>query len=212
LVELPDFSKVTTISRREPKTKTEKVNAVIDADSSKWSESIAALSPPPEIFFSGLGTTRADAGGVDKQRLIDLDLNDELAQAAKKAGSKVYVLISSGGADHTARSAYMQMKGELEERVKALGFEHTVILRPGLLVGPRENTRTLEQPLHGFANLLGHLGAKDFWAQDADVVARAAVHAGLKSLKGEAPKDSSVWMVYQKEIIQLGREQWPPSE
>ena len=35
-------------------------------------------------------------------------------------------------------AAYPQMKGELEERVKALGFKRTLILQPGLLIGSRE--------------------------------------------------------------------------
>jgi uncharacterized protein YbjT (DUF2867 family) len=33
--------------------------------------------------------------------------------------------------------SYPQMKGQLEEDVKAMGFEQTVILRPGLLMGDR---------------------------------------------------------------------------
>lgn len=42
--------------------------------------------------------------------------------------------------------------------------------------------------------------------QDKDVIARAAVRAGLKALEGEGPK---VWEVGQSEIITLGR---PPLE
>lgn len=41
-------------------------------------------------------------------------------------------------------AAYPKMKGELEERVKALGFQRTVILQPGLLIGAREESRTAE--------------------------------------------------------------------
>lgn len=32
---------------------------------------------------------------------------------------------------------YPQIKGELEENYKELGFEHCIILRPGLLMGAR---------------------------------------------------------------------------
>jgi hypothetical protein len=32
---------------------------------------------------------------------------------------------------------YPQIKGELEENFKSLDFDHCVILRPGLLMGPR---------------------------------------------------------------------------
>lgn len=104
--------------------------------------------------------------------------------------------------------AYPKMKGELEESVKKLGFEHTVILRPGLIVGGREESRPAEavaRTIAGFAGMLGH-GLKDSWAQDADVIARAAVASGLQALEGKV--EEKVWMVGQSEIVRLGRTDW----
>lgn len=103
--------------------------------------------------------------------------------------------------------AYPKMKGELEEAVKALDFEHTVILRPGLLVGERQDSRPAEFVVRSIAKFAGALsnGLKDFWAQDDEVVGRAAVSAGLEALKGEGPK---VWMVGQWDIVRLGRTEW----
>lgn len=131
----------------------------------------------------------------------------EVAKAAKDAGVKVYVLISTAGANAHSFMAYPTMKGELEEGIKGLGFEHTVILRPGLLVGSREDTRVAEAVLRGVANAAGAIahGLKDFWAQDASTVGRAAVSAGLQALEGGKPK---VWDVGQAEIVKLGRTQW----
>jgi len=86
-----------------------------------------------------------------------------------------------------------------------LEFEHTVILRPGLLVGDRSESRLAEGVFRGVANVMGHVGLKDFWAQDADVVAKAAIAAGLQSLEGGKPK---VWEIGQAEIIKLGRTEW----
>lgn len=99
------------------------------------------------------------------------------------------------------------MKGELEEGIKALGFEHTVILRPGLLVGAREDTRAAEAVLRGIANAAGSIsnGLKDFWAQDAVTVGRAAVNAGLQALEGRKPK---VWDIGQADVVRLGRTEW----
>jgi uncharacterized protein YbjT (DUF2867 family) len=134
-------------------------------------------------------------------------LNLALAQAAKASGVKVYVLISSGGASPHSMMAYPKMKGELEEAVKALDFEHTVILRPGLLVGERQESRPAEfvvRKIAGFAGALSK-GLKDFWAQDAEIVGRAAVSAGLAASEGEGPK---VWMVGQSDIVRLGRTEW----
>jgi uncharacterized protein YbjT (DUF2867 family) len=120
---------------------------------------------------------------------------------------KVYVLISTQGANANSYFAYPKMKGELEEKVKTLGFETTIILRPGLLVGDRTESRPTEfafRKIAGFASLLGN-AAKDVWAQDADVVGRAAVAAGLKALEGGQPK---IWQVGQGQIVKLGRTEW----
>jgi uncharacterized protein YbjT (DUF2867 family) len=114
-----------------------------------------------------MGTTRGAAGSVEKQRAIDYDLNLDLARAAQAAGVRVYVLVSSGGASASSRMAYPRMKGELEDAVKGLGFERTVILRPGLIVGPREESRPAEAVLRKVAGVVGMLGNafKDPWAQ-----------------------------------------------
>lgn len=120
---------------------------------------------------------------------------------------KVYVLISSAGANKDAYFPYTKMKGELEAAVAQLGFEKTVILRPGLLIGPRQDLRPPEYTLQTLAGGMGKISGgmlKNFWAQDADVVGRAAVQAGLKCLDGTAP-EGHLWMVTQSDIIRLGK-------
>lgn len=104
------------------------------------------------------------------------------------------------------------MKGELEEAVKELDFEKTVILRPGLIVGGREDSRPPEAAMRYVAGFLGAISSswlKDGWAQDADVIAKAAVSSGLKALAGEGPK---VWTMGQSDIVRLGKTEWKNSE
>jgi len=104
---------------------------------------------------------------------------------------------------------YSKMKGQIEEDVKALDFEHTVIVRPGIISGRREETRYLEAVVRGAAALAGKVNEKwlkDPWAQDADVIARAAVSAGLKAASGEVKE--KVWIVQQADIVKLGRKEW----
>lgn len=103
-------------------------------DSSSWPGQYPSGT---ELFISALGTSRARAGGLENQRKIDYDLNVELAKAAKAAGTKAYVLVSSAGANTGSFAPYMKMKGEIEDAVKALDFDHCLILRPGLLVSLR---------------------------------------------------------------------------
>lgn len=101
---------------------------------------------------------------------------------------------------------YPKMKGELEEAVKALGFEKTVIVRPGLIVGGRDDSRPAEWVLQCVANAAGKVGLKDAWAQDAGVIARAAVAAGLKAEKEK--EGDKVVVVAQSDIVRLGRTEW----
>lgn len=100
------------------------------------------------------------------------------------------------------------MKGETEEDVKALGFERTVILRPGLISGQREESRPMEAVIRCFAGALGklHSSLKDPWAQDSDVIGRAALNAGLKAFNGDVPAGSEkVWVLNGSDILRLGR-------
>lgn len=199
-----------TLGRRQPKSTGDKLQAIIDPDSSQWSSQLSSIQPTPDIFVSGLGTTRAQAGSFENQRKIDYDLNLELAQAAKAAGVKVYVLISSRGVSTTSQFGYMRMKAELEVAVKEVGFEHTVLVQPGLILGTREDSRPPEMVMRKFAGLLGVVSGgwlKDIWAQDAEVIGKAAIAAGLKALE-DGKGTPKVWELSQSEIIRLGRTEW----
>lgn len=212
LLTLPTISSINLLARRQPKTKAEnepKLTVLLEADSSKWASKIPEVKPTPPIFFSALGTTRAQAGGLEQQRKIDLDLNVELAKKAKEAGVKVYVLISSHGVSTSAMFPYSRLKAELDEAVKALDFEHTVLVKPGLIVGSREDSRPPEAAFRTVAKIFGAISTtwlKDPWSQDADVIAKAAVSAGLRALEGKAP--GKVWEISQKDIVAMGRSEW----
>ncbi|KAJ6108123.1 hypothetical protein N7523_009446 [Penicillium sp. IBT 18751x] len=206
-------NRVDTISRRTPQAATAapqtKLTTYVSDDTSTWAAQLSALAPTPEIFMSSFGTTRANAGGFENQYKIEHGLNVELARAAHDAGSKVCVLISSSGANKASNIPYSRMKGEIEEDVKALGFERTVILRPGLIAGTREESRPLEAGIRFIAGWAGklHSSLKDGWAQEADVIGKAAVIAGLKALKGDVPAGSEkVWTIEGKSIIALAEE------
>ncbi|KAL4795072.1 protein fmp52, mitochondrial [Aspergillus venezuelensis] len=209
----PTVTRVDTISRRTPaaagSAPNAKLTTFVSPDTSKWPSELAALTPTPSIFISSLATTRAAAGGFENQYKFEHDFNIEMAKAARDAGSKVYVLISSSGADTKSNFAYTRMKGEIEENVKALGFDRTVILRPGLIAGQREESRPAEAVVRFFAGAMGkvHSSLKDGWAQEADVIGKAAVNAGLKALEGEVPAGSEkVWTLFGSDIIKYGKE------
>lgn len=182
-----------------------KVTPIVSKESAEWPKQYPAGA---ELFISALGTTRANAGSFENQKKIDYDLNLELAKAAKASGTKVYVLISSAGADSGSMFGYTKMKGELEDAIKAIDFAHVVIVRPGLIVGQRTESRAAELVLRMIAGLAGSVSGKlkDPWAQDDVVIARAAVRAGLDCLGGE--EKEKVRVLAQSDIVRLGRTAW----
>ncbi|KAF2760216.1 hypothetical protein EJ05DRAFT_474109, partial [Pseudovirgaria hyperparasitica] len=208
LITSTSTTKVSAYTRRDLPQQSPKLTPLLSADTHTW-PSLFPRQSKPVVLFSGLGTTRAQAGSTDAQYKVDHDLNLELAKAAKEAGVKVYVLISTSGANTNSMMFYPKMKGQLEEDIKALEFEHTVILRPGLIVGDRTDSRPAEAAIRHIARAAGKFGdgMKDFWAQDADVIAKAAVHAGMQCLEGKKT-EKGTWLVGQSDIIRLGRTEW----
>ncbi|KAI4853759.1 NAD(P)-binding protein [Aureobasidium sp. EXF-8845] len=180
--DLPTHPKLVTINTQNP---------------SDW---LSAYPKDTSVFITALGTTARIAGSIAAQRKIDYDLNLSLAKSAKASGVETYVLISTSGASPTSRISYAKMKGELDEAVQQTGFEHVIVLKPGLLVGTREDSRPGEFMGRSMATFLGSLG------QDADVVARAAVSALLDVM--ERRNTQKVRVLNQQDVIRLGRTEW----
>lgn len=133
-----------------------------------------------DVFVSALGTTRSIAGSIEEFARIDRDLVLQVAGAAREAGARQAILVSSVGADAGSRNDYLRIKGELEEGVVALGFERCDFLQPGLLLGERRGqpARPVERLGQRLAPLLNPLLAgplERYRAVDADTVAVAAV-------------------------------------
>jgi uncharacterized protein YbjT (DUF2867 family) len=162
----------------------------------------------PQIFFSALGIIKSKAGDIQGQRKVYFDLNLLIAESVQKASVKTYVLISGGmGGGANSRIPFLKMKAELEAAVKVLKFEQTVVIKPGLIVGARSDSRPVEAIFRRTARFLGAISGgllKDSWVEDADVIGRAAVKAGLKTLDTQTPV-LKVWEVGQSDILSLGR-------
>ncbi len=108
------------------------------ADTGHWAETIEALRP--HVVVCALGTTWQKAGkDEDAFRAVDEALVLEVARAAKAAGVRHFIVVSSAGADRSSRHLYLQVKAEVEEALARLRFERLDILRPGLLRGRRED-------------------------------------------------------------------------
>jgi uncharacterized protein YbjT (DUF2867 family) len=220
------FVSVKTISRRLPKPQSPKLEASQEADTSKWGGIISNLSARPSAVFNAVGTTRAAAGGIQNQWKIDHDLCIENAKAAKEAGVKTYVFISSAGTRGllSIYVPYSKMKVGVEDAIKELDFDQAIILRPGMILGERETPKApfLEKligNLHkispSFQDLIGmplrlisspRRGLTSTSGQDQRIIGRAAVAAACLAQDGKAP--SKYWVLEQADVVKYGRDEW----
>ncbi len=105
-------------------------------------EAIAA----DEIFIT-LGTTQKKTPDRLEYYRIDHDYPVLGAQIAKENGAKSVFLLTAVGANPDSGLFYIKTKGEVERDVTALGFEHTHIFRPSMILGNRQESRPLEKAL-----------------------------------------------------------------
>jgi uncharacterized protein YbjT (DUF2867 family) len=107
---------------------------------------------PPEaawwqagIAVCALGTTLRQARSRAGFYQVDHDFVLEAARLIRQAGTPVFGLVSSLGANPSSRVFYLRVKGETERDILSLAFPSTVFIRPSLLIGgPRAQGRPLE--------------------------------------------------------------------
>jgi uncharacterized protein YbjT (DUF2867 family) len=166
---------ITALVRRSLNGVSAMVNVNI-VDPADWPDRISAIAP--DIIINCLGTTIRTVGGDrDAFRKVDYDLVLNTARAAKSAGARHMITVSSVGAAPNSGSFYLRTKGEVERDLTALAFHRLDILRPGLLMGDRAGpARPGEALAMRFAPLtdalmLGPL--RKYRSINADRVARA---------------------------------------
>jgi len=157
------------------------------AEAERWDEAVARLAPAAAIC--ALGTTWRKAGRDEAAfRAVDEDLVLRFARAALTAGARNFVFVSSVGANPLAKAFYLRTKGQVEERLRKLGFHRLDILRPGLLRGPRGGDRRLAERagilVSPFANLLLHGSRRTYRAIDARILAKAALQCAGEKARG----------------------------
>lgn len=141
-----------------------------------------------DVAVAAVGTTWAKVRDWDAFEAIDRHAVTEFLKAAKAAGARHAIVVSSTMADASSRNRYLAIKGRMEADARALGFDRLDIVRPGLLRGSRGPERRWKErfgirvsPLVN-ALLYGHL--HKYRAIDGDTVARAIVALALGGGRG----------------------------
>ncbi len=141
LLEDDAYTSVTTVSRKPINTTHEKLGQIV-TDFDELEEVKDQLAA--DDVYCCLGTTMKQAGSKEKFYKVDYAYPLLLAQLAKAAGAKKYLLISAMGADKDSSMYYNEVKGKIEEAIEQISFESVLIFRPSLLLGDRKEVRTGE--------------------------------------------------------------------
>lgn len=88
-----------------------------------------------------LGTTLRKAGSQAAFLAVDRDLVLRMVQIGRELGVRQAILVSSVGASRQSSNFYLRVKGEVEAALALSGIGRIDILRPGLLLGERTESR-----------------------------------------------------------------------
>lgn len=141
LVDTELYSRITILTRRSVGMQDERLREIITT-SEELDQHVSELQA--DHVFCCLGTTMKKAGSKEAFKKVDLEYPTRLADLALSQDSKHYLLVSAAGADKNSVIFYNQVKGEVEERISKSGFSKVTIVRPALILGDRNESRTGE--------------------------------------------------------------------
>lgn len=191
------FSRVTVIGRRKlifDEEVYKNVNQEV-VDFEKLDDYASAFQGH-DVGFCCLGTTRKKAGAEGFVR-VDRDYVLKSAELAKAGGCKHFNLLSSKGADKSSNFLYLQVKGEVEDKVEELKFDRYSIFRPGVLLCDRQESRPGEWFVRKFFGSL-----PQSWASGHSVPVVTVVKAMLNN--AVRPSDKKKELLENKAIHDLG--------
>ncbi|NXJ86765.1 HTAI2 Oxidoreductase, partial [Trogon melanurus] len=136
-----------------------------------------------DVSFCCLGTIRAKAG-MDGFVRVDRDYVAQAAELARAGGCRHFVLQSSQGANQHIRFLYLRVKGEVENLVQAVGFDHCTLLRPAVLLCKRQESRPTECLVQKFLDVVARV-FPTVYLVPVETVARAMVASVLRPGEGK---------------------------
>ncbi|WP_316635135.1 NAD(P)H-binding protein [uncultured Flavobacterium sp.] len=135
-----------------------------------------------EIFIA-LGTTQKKTPDKKEYYQIDHDYPVLAAKLAKENGAESVFLVSAIGANANSSVFYVKMKGETEQDIISLNFDHTYIFRPSMILGNRKEKRNLEKVLIAIFKVINPLfigKSSKYKGIEAKSIAQSMVKAANK--------------------------------
>ncbi len=128
--------------------------------------------------FCCIGTTSAKTKDRTIYKAIDYGIPHEAAKLARENNIPTFIVISAMGANARSKIFYNRTKGEMEQAVLNQKIPNTYILRPSLILGPR-NEKRLGESLGAVVMKISHVlltgSLKKYRAIEADCIANAMI-------------------------------------
>jgi len=137
-----------------------------------------------DTVICALGSTLKQAGSREAFARIDHDYPLRVAEQARARGAHAFVLNSAKGADAGSRIFYSQVKGRLEQDLRALGYPSLTLVQPGLIGGERSERRAGEHLASLVLGALGNVLPRAWRINPAERIAAAMVEAALAPRPG----------------------------
>jgi uncharacterized protein YbjT (DUF2867 family) len=137
LLRSPAFAAVTTLGRRPsdvPDPPAKLTQHVVNLDDPA---SYQPLLAGHDLAICTLGVGQPSKMAPDEVWKIEVDYVMGFANACHSEGVKHFSLMTSVGSNPRSSFGYVKLKGILEERVKALGFQRTSFFQPSMILTPQ---------------------------------------------------------------------------
>lgn len=179
-----DFEKIIVLNRRSISYSNSKIQEII-VDFNQLNLSLKNLKPTHA--FCCLGTTIKIAGSKEAFRKVDYDYVLNFSKAVHQLGCQNFNVITALGTSTSSMFFYNQVKFEITEALKTIGFKELNILQPSLLLGERDDSRSGEdiaQKFFGWTKGLWVGPLKNYAGIQGSQVAKAMIEIAKSSQDG----------------------------
>lgn len=177
LLNNPNYEQIITVVRKDLNIKHPKLKTLISDFHSL--DNVVKGIQTDEIYIA-LGTTQKKTPDQKTYYQIDHDYPVLASKLAKENGAKAVFLVSAVGANPNSSVFYTKTKGEAEEDILNLNFDHTYIFRPSMILGNRKENRPLEKVLKTLFKIINPLfvaSLSKYKGIEASDIAKAMVNS-----------------------------------
>ena len=158
-------------------------NIIVDFDDLK----IESIFKDVDHLYIALGTTRKKAGSAYNFKKVDYHYCINLASIANDCGVKSISIISSVGSDPNSSFLYPMTKGLIEKDISKISLHHLSIVRPGIILGKRNESRIGEKIGKVIFSLIDKLlfgKLSKYKSISADNISKAMIYQVVNSSPG----------------------------